>query len=235
MDRTVTYRTGLAATAGSGKGGLRRATVIATMAFLTLVDLFAMQALLPTLIERYQVSAAAMGLAVNASTVGMAAASLATSLLDRRIDRRRGIALSLALLSLPTAALASAPGLVVFAALRLGQGLCMATAFTLMLAHLGERCDARESAGAFSAYIAGNVASNLVGRLLSAGISDHFGLDATFHALPGSTSPAPRWPMRRSRWRRARWAISPSRSPPSLPWRSTGAIGRCARPSASAS
>jgi predicted MFS family arabinose efflux permease len=185
MGRAITHVTGLAATTNAQEGGLRRAMVIAAMAFLTLVDLFAMQAVLPSLIARYGVSASAMGLAVNASTIGMAVASLATSLLGRRIDRRHGIMLSLALLSLPTAALASAPDLPVFAALRIAQGLCMATAFTLMLAHLGERCDARESAGAFAAYIAGNVASNLVGRLLSAGISDHFGLNATFHVFAG--------------------------------------------------
>ena len=34
---------------------------------------------------------------------------------------------------------------------------------------------------AFAAYITGNVASNLVGRLVSAGIADHFGLAANFY------------------------------------------------------
>ena len=43
----------------------------------------------------------------------------------------------------------------------------MATAFTLMLAYLGEECSATDAAGAFAAYITGNVASNLFGRLMS--------------------------------------------------------------------
>lgn len=167
------------------EGGLRRTAVIASLAFLTLVDLFAMQAVLPSLIKRYEVSPAATGLAVNSSTIGMAVASLVTSILGRRIDRRHGVAFSLALLALPTMALASAPDLAVFAALRIAQGLCMACAFTLMLAHLGERYDMQESAGAFAAYIAGNVASNLVGRLLAAGVSDHFGLNVTFYVFAG--------------------------------------------------
>lgn len=185
MDRAATGSLGLAPARPSQQGGRRRAVAIATIAFLTLVDLFAMQAVLPSLIVRYEVSAAAMGLAVNASTIGMAIASLATSFLGPRIDRRGGIALSLALLALPTTALASAPDLASFAALRIVQGLCMACAFTLMLAHLGERYDARESASAFAAYIAGNVASNLFGRLLSAGISDHYGLSVTFYVFAG--------------------------------------------------
>ena len=38
---------------------------------------------------------------------------------------------------------------------------------------------------AFAAYITGNVASNLVGRLISASLADHFGLAANFYILAG--------------------------------------------------
>jgi predicted MFS family arabinose efflux permease len=51
----------------------------------------------------------------------------------------------------------------------------------LSLAHLGEVCSASAAGGAFAAYITGNVASNLVGRLVSAAVADHFGLDANFY------------------------------------------------------
>jgi YNFM family putative membrane transporter len=61
------------------------------------------------------------------------------------------------------------------------QGLCMASAFTLTLAYLGEHYSAQDSASAFAAYITGNVASNLIGRLVSAGVADHFGLAANFY------------------------------------------------------
>lgn len=163
--------------------GTVRFVVIATMAFLTLVDLFAAQALLPTLVAHYRVSPAAMGLAVNACTFGMAAAGLAVALFSRRIERRPGIILSLALLSLPTALLAFAPNLAVFATLRVVQGVAMATAFSLTLAYLGESCSAQEAAAAFAAYITGNVASNLIGRLMAAGVAEHFGLAGAFYAF----------------------------------------------------
>jgi len=55
---------------------LRRNLVICLIAFLTVVDLFAPQAILPTLARAYGVMPAAMGFAVNASTIGMAAAGL---------------------------------------------------------------------------------------------------------------------------------------------------------------
>src|SRR3569832_1084082 len=119
-----------------------------------------------------------MGLAVNASTCGMADAGILVSLFSRRLDRRKGVVLSLALLSIPTALLAIAPDLVTFTALRVIQGLLMSTAFTLTLAYLAENCSAQASGGAFAAYITGNVASNLFGRLISAAMADHFGLSA---------------------------------------------------------
>ena len=134
---------------------LRRNLVIGLIAFLTVVDLFATQAILPPLARAYGVAPAAMGLAVNASTLGMAAAGLLVALLSARIDRRRGIALSLALLSLPTMLLASAPDLATFATLRIVQGVFMSAAFTLTIAWLGERCSAAAAGGALAAYVTG--------------------------------------------------------------------------------
>jgi predicted MFS family arabinose efflux permease len=154
--------------------------VIGVIAFLTLVDLFATQAILPALVVRYGTSPAAMGLAVNASTFGMAVAGAAISLFSHRIDRRKGVVVSLALLSIPTALLSIAPSLAGFAALRVIQGLFMSAAFTLTLAYLAERCSAKATGAAFAAYITGNVASNLFGRLMSAAVADHFGLSANF-------------------------------------------------------
>lgn len=155
-------------------------SIIALTAFFTVVDLFATQALLPTLAAHYKVSPAAMGLAVNACTLGMAIGGLSIALLSRHIDRRIGILASLLVLSIPTFLLAYAPNLAIFASLRVVQGLCMASAFGLTLAYLGERYTSEQSAGAFAAYITGNVASNLVGRFLAAAVVDHAGLAANF-------------------------------------------------------
>jgi MFS transporter, YNFM family, putative membrane transport protein len=157
-----------------------RSLVIGLTAFLTVVDLFATQAILPTLARHYGVTPAAMGFAVNASTIGMAIASLATGLFSPRIDRRAGILISLSVLALPTALLSIAPDLTTFTLLRVLQGLCMASAFALTLAYLGEQCSPMDAGGAFAAYITGNVASNLIGRLISAAAAEHFGLASNF-------------------------------------------------------
>jgi MFS transporter, YNFM family, putative membrane transport protein len=160
---------------------LRRTIIIGLIAFLTVVDLFATQAILPSLAQAYQVTPAAMSFAVNASTMGMAVAGLAVAFFSRRLDRRIGILISLCVLAVPTALLAVAPDLMTFTVLRVTQGLCMASAFSLTLAYLGEECSAADAGGAFAAYITGNVASNLIGRLISAAVADHFGLAANFY------------------------------------------------------
>jgi predicted MFS family arabinose efflux permease len=77
------------------------------------------------------------------------------------------------------------PDLTTFTLLRIAQGLCMSSAFTLALAYLAEQCSAQDAATAAAAYITGNVASNLFGRLISAAVADHLGLAANFYAFAG--------------------------------------------------
>jgi MFS transporter, YNFM family, putative membrane transport protein len=180
MSHTSEVMHAMAAAVDSARA-VRRTAIIGLIAFLTVVDLFATQAILPSLAQAYGVSPAAMGFAVNASTMGMAVACLAVALFSRRIPRRSGILASLCVLAIPTALLAVAPDLTTFTILRIVQGLCMASAFTLTLAYLGEECSAMDTGGAFAAYITGNVASNLIGRLISAGVADHLGLAANFY------------------------------------------------------
>jgi len=166
---------------GHSPGVVLRSVVIGLTAFLTVVDLFATQAILPSLARHYGVTPGAMGFAVNASTMGMAVAGLVVGSFSPHIDRRMGILASLLVLAIPTSLLAIAPNPAVFTFLRILQGLCMASAFTLTLAYLGEQCSAMDAGGAFAAYITGNVASNLVGRLISAAVADHLGLATNFY------------------------------------------------------
>ncbi len=164
---------------------LLRSFTIALIAFLTLVDLFATQAILPSLVKAYGVTPSAMGFAVNASTMGMAVAGLVVAAFSRRINRRFGVILSLALLAIPTALLATLPDLATFTILRVIQGIFMSAAFSLTLAYLAENSSAKEAAGALAAYITGNVASNLFGRLMSAAVADHLGLSTNFYVFAG--------------------------------------------------
>jgi predicted MFS family arabinose efflux permease len=169
--------------AGTGNGRLQRTVIIGVIGFLTLVDLFATQAILPSLTAAYGVTPAAMGFAVNASTIGMAVAGVVVAFLSRHINRRHGIWICLTLLAIPTALLAGMPDLGTFTVLRIVQGVFMSAAFTLTMAYLAEQCSAHDAAGALAAYITGVVGSNLVGRLVSASVADYFGLSANFYVF----------------------------------------------------
>jgi predicted MFS family arabinose efflux permease len=158
-----------------------RSAIVGLIGFLTLVDLFATQAILPSLANAYDVAPAAIGFAVNASTMGMAASCLGVALISRHLNRRVGIWISLMLLAIPTSLLALAPDLATFTALRIIQGIFMAAAFTLTMAYLAEHCSQEETARALAAYVTGIVASNLVGRLISASVADLFGLANNFY------------------------------------------------------
>lgn len=160
-----------------------RRTIIGLIGFLTLVDLFAAQAILPTLARMYDVAPSAMGVAVNASTIGMAAAGLVVALISHRLPRRGGIWVGLALLSIPTVLLAHAPDLATFTTLRIVQGVFMSAAFTLTMAYLSEQNTGAATAGALAAYITGNVASNLVGRLISSAVASAAGVAINFYAF----------------------------------------------------
>ena len=159
---------------------IRRSTIVALVSFLTLIDLFGSQALLPQLVEAFAVDAQVMGVAVNASTFGMALSGLVVAWYADRIDRKRGIWISLALLSVPTFFLGIVDSVSAFMALRVLQGVFMAAAFTLTLTYLSEQCDVTAAGGAMAAYIAGNVASNLFGRLLAVSAADTLGLSEAF-------------------------------------------------------
>lgn len=154
---------------------------IGLIGFLTLVDLFAAQAILPTLAKQYAVSPAAIGGAVNASTFGMAASGLAMVFIGKKLNRRLGVIVMLALLAIPTSLLSIAPDLTAFTALRIVQGLFMAAAFSLTMTYLAERCTAAASATALAAYVTGAVASNLVGRLIAGSVTDMFGTAWNFY------------------------------------------------------
>jgi predicted MFS family arabinose efflux permease len=158
---------------------LKRSALIAVIGFLTLVDLFATQAILPSLAMHYRVSPAQIGLAANASTLGMAVSGLLFGAFSRSLERKRAIGLCLLLLAVPTTLLAYAPNLTIFAGLRIVQGLFMAGAFTLTLTHLAERCEVR-TANALAAYVTGVVASNLIGRLTAAFVASLVGAEQSF-------------------------------------------------------
>ena len=163
-------------------GAIARTLLIGLIAFLTVIDLFGTQAILPALAQAYGVPRS-HGLRRQRHNHGHGGRGARGGLLQpsyRPAAWHPGQ-------PDPSGAPDGAPGR--YAEPRrlhgaaIAQGLCMAAAFTLTLAYLCEHCGMSDAAGAFAAYITGNAASNLFGRLLAAGLADHLGLQTTFLAL----------------------------------------------------
>ena len=156
--------------------------LVGLIAFLTVVDLFATQAILPALTRAYGTTPAVMSFAVNASTIGMAISD----------SRWR------------CSAIASTAGPASWSAWRCcrcrpcccddaeprgvrrsarGPGTAHGSGLHVDPGLYGETSSPQGIATAFAAYITGNVASNLFGRLVSAAVADHFGLAWNFYAF----------------------------------------------------
>ena len=111
---------------------VRRSVIISIISFMTLIDLFGAQALLPQIIVAFKSDPGTAGFAVNAATLGMAVSGMTVAWFADRIDRKRGIWVCLALLSIPTALLSVTNSIWVFMALRVVQGALMAAAWALV-------------------------------------------------------------------------------------------------------
>ena len=66
---------------------LANSLLIGVIGFLTLVDLFATQAILPSLAAEYGVEPSEIGIAANATTLGMAIAGLLVGAVSARLER----------------------------------------------------------------------------------------------------------------------------------------------------
>ena len=103
-------------------GVVSRFLVIALTAFLTVVDLFATQAILPSLTRALRGQPGRDGFRGQCQHDRHGDRRAGRRVFSKQIDRRLGILISLVVLAIPTALLAGAPNLAVFTALRIAQG-----------------------------------------------------------------------------------------------------------------
>ena len=135
--------------------------------FATLIDLFAPQAIVPSLARALDASVTVAGTALNCSVIGMAVAGLLASLFIERLGRKVVISGTLMLLGVPTALLSIPAGLVPFALLRIAQGVLMAVNFAVCIAFVAEEWGSSgRSPTVMAAYVAGNVGGQVAGRLM---------------------------------------------------------------------
>jgi predicted MFS family arabinose efflux permease len=162
-----------------------RVVMVTLTGFCVFLNVYATQTLLPLLATVFGASKFEVSLTVSATTIGIALAAPVVGLLAERIGRKRTMAGSVALLTIPVLLAATAPGLDSLIAWRFVQGLVMPGIIAVTMAYVSAEWEQGGAAAVMSAYVAGNVLGGVCGRFLSGVVADHYGWQMSFVVLAG--------------------------------------------------
>jgi predicted MFS family arabinose efflux permease len=139
---------------------------IAAAGFGALLNLYAPQAILPTLAAEFHTAPVGVGLTISATTLAVALCGPFAGAMADRLGRKRVIVASLLLLSVPTFLCALAQTLPQLVVLRFVQGVFMPAIFAGALGYIGERWAKAEVGRAMSFYVAATVSGGFAGRFI---------------------------------------------------------------------
>ncbi|MDQ1170303.1 YNFM family putative membrane transporter [Microbacterium proteolyticum] len=141
----------------------------------TFAQLYATQAVLPTIAADVHTSPSNAALTVSASTLGLAAAVIPWSTVADRVGRVPAMSIGLVLATVLGAITPFAHDLGTLLLLRLLEGAALGAVPAVALAYLSEEVDARYVAAAAGSYIAGTTVGGLSGRVVSGWVAEAAG------------------------------------------------------------
>jgi predicted MFS family arabinose efflux permease len=153
--------------------------------FTAFLDLYATQPLLPLLREIFGASHFAVSLTVTASTVAVALAAPIVGRVADLAGRKRIIVGSAFLLTVATAAAATAGSLPQFIFWRFVQGLATPGVFAATIAYIHDEWPPSRVGRATAAYISGTVTGGFCGRALVGIVAASVGWQTAFVCLAG--------------------------------------------------
>ena len=154
--------------------------VIGVAAF---IQLWAIQALLPTLAVYFHESEARVSLTISATTLAVTLMAPFIGVVADVVGRRRIIVAALFLLVAPTALIGVAQSLDQIVVLRFVQGLLLPPVFAVAVAYIGDELPRDEVASVTAIYTTGSVLGGFLGRFLAGWIGDYGGWRASFLIL----------------------------------------------------
>jgi predicted MFS family arabinose efflux permease len=156
---------------------------IAVVGFCAMLNLYAPQAILPTLAQVFGVAPVAAGLTITATTLAVALCGPMAGAMGDLLGRKRVIIGALVLLAIPTVASGFTTTLPQLVVTRFVQGLFMPAAFAAALGYIGEEWGRQGIGRTMSLYIASNVGGGFAGRMIG-GLAANLGnWRACFFAL----------------------------------------------------
>jgi YNFM family putative membrane transporter len=165
----------------------RRRTAVAIAGFISFLNLYAPQALLPLLAAELQASAADVSLTVSATTFAIALIAPFTGAAADVLGRKRVIATAMAALVAPTALVALAHGLHGIVLWRFVQGLLLPPIFAVTVAYVGEEFSPAEATAVTGVYLSASSFGGFLGRFLTGVLAEALGWRGAFLSLAAIT------------------------------------------------
>ncbi|WP_298223859.1 MFS transporter [Acidocella sp.] len=166
----------------SDPGTIRKGTALALVVagFVTFVNMWCTQAILPVLAKSLHVSPALTGYTVTAPLLATAAVAPIIGTISDRTGRRvfiRGAAL---LLVIPTVLAAFSTSLAMLIACRFTQGLLLPFIFTVTIAYISDEMSPTNAMKMVGIYTSGTISGGFSGRLIVGFITSLFNWRAAF-------------------------------------------------------
>lgn len=147
------------------------------------LQVYAVQAILPTLGQDLMASEVQLGLAVGGTVIGVAVISPFIGMLSDAFGRKIFIVGSLLFLGVPTAMMAWVSTIEQMIALRFLQGLAVPGITVVLIAYIGEEYQGRLMARLMSFYVSGTVLGGFLGRFVLGHLNEWIGWRHAFYVM----------------------------------------------------
>jgi YNFM family putative membrane transporter len=166
-----------------GDGQIASRPIVWLLGFFAFLNVYAMQAVLPTVMHEFQATPVQAGYTVGATVLGIALMSPFMGMLSDAWGRKPIIVISMFALTLPTALIGLADSLTLIVLLRFLQGLAVPGIVVVLVAYLSEEFRSGGLARLTTTYVAGTVMGGFSGRFISGHMGDWLGWRAAFVTL----------------------------------------------------
>lgn len=167
-----------------------RFSAVAAAGFAAFLNIYAVQALLPTLCQAFTAPRAQVGLIISATTLAVALFSPLAGLLGARTRRRTKLTVALTGLTVCGMGAALAPDLPIMMAWRFAQGAFLPLLSSSIMTWIGEDCQENQVGHTMSIYVTWSVIGGVCGRLTAGVLGYHLGWRAAMVALAVLTGAA---------------------------------------------